>query len=90
MYRIGWWAYYGSVLADTWRISYEGIPAEALDLVQKTDSSLNINHTGFDVAICNGNMHLLNLMLCLEIKGFEVLIFTNFHSKSSWITKNPP
>ncbi|YCA42120.1 hypothetical protein M1E11_14990 [Bacillus sp. JZ8] len=48
-----------------WRIrreiSYEVIPIEALDLVQKMASSLHVNHADFDVAVCNGKMYLFEI-----------------------------
>ncbi|WP_111925546.1 hypothetical protein [Priestia endophytica] len=52
-------------------ISYESIPAEALDFVQKIASSLNINYTGFDVAVCNGKMYLFEFNVMFGNQGIR-------------------
>ncbi|UZJ77281.1 ATP-grasp domain-containing protein [Fictibacillus sp. KU28468] len=54
-------------------LSFDNIPAEALELVLRVAQGLNINHAGFDIVAANGRFYILEFNVLFGNQAFNHL-----------------
>ncbi|MCK6256888.1 hypothetical protein LCY76_09805 [Fictibacillus sp. KIGAM418] len=54
-------------------LSFDNIPAEALELVLRVAQELNINHAGFDIVAANGRYYILEFNVLFGNQAFNQL-----------------
>jgi len=70
-WRIGKSGDFRNNLAQGGEISYQNIPAPALELVERVARKAGINHAGFDVAYAGGNYYLLEFNVFFGNRGLS-------------------
>lgn len=58
-------------VAQGGEISFDNVPEAAIELVERTARSLNINHAGFDIIVTNDHLYILEFNTLFGNQGFQ-------------------